>query len=105
MAISLPSMICCSSAAKRLFVAVAFSPKATVQAAIGAAPLMALHAAGMDTTAGELILAIAVLSIIVTAPAGAWAIAFMGNRVLETAPESEHDAYDAAIESDPDENQ
>ncbi len=86
---------------ERLFVAVACSPKATVQAAIGSAPLFAMRSAGMDTGTGELILAIAVLSIFLTAPAGAWAINTLGRRVLEIAPESEHEAYDAAMESDP----
>ncbi len=86
---------------ERLFVAIAYSPKATVQAAIGSAPLLAMRSAGMDTAPGELMLAIAVLSIVLTAPAGAWAIAAFGKRVLVVAPESEHDAYDAAIESNP----
>lgn len=86
---------------ERLFVAVAYAPKATVQAAIGSAPLLAMRAAGMETGPGELILAVAVLSIVLTAPLGAWAIHVMGRRVLEIAPESIHDAYDAAIESDP----
>ncbi len=45
---------------ERLFVAVAFSPKATVQAAIGSAPLLAMRSSGMDAAPGELILAIAV---------------------------------------------
>ncbi len=86
---------------ERLFVAVAFSPKATVQAAIGSAPLLAMRAAGMDTAAGELILAMAVLSIVLTAPAGAWAVNAIGRRVLKVAPEDEHDAFDAAMESEP----
>lgn len=86
---------------ERLFVLVSYSPKATVQAAIGAAPLIAMRAAGMDTGPGEIILAVAVLSILLTAPAGAWAIAALGNRVLRIAPESVHDAYDAATESNP----
>lgn len=86
---------------ERLFVVVAYSPKATVQAAIGSAPLMAMRAAGMETGPGEIILAVAVLSIVFTAPTGAWAIAALGNRVLAIAPESVHDAYDAAIESTP----
>jgi solute carrier family 9B (sodium/hydrogen exchanger), member 1/2 len=77
---------------ERLFVAVAFSPKATVQAAIGSAPLLAMRSAGMDTGPGELILAVAVLSIILTAPAGAWAIAALGHRVLEVAPETADEA-------------
>lgn len=88
---------------ERLFVAVAFSPKATVQAAIGSAPLLAMRTAGMDTGPGELILAIAVLSIFLTAPVGALAINALGRRVLEIAPASEHEAYDAVIESSPDE--
>ncbi|MBN2733089.1 MAG: cation:proton antiporter [Balneolaceae bacterium] len=78
---------------ERFFVLVAYSPKATVQAAIGSAPLMAMRAAGIDTGPGELILAIAVLSIILTAPTGAWAISILGDRIL-TVP-----AYDATTES------
>ena len=49
---------------ERLFCAVSFLPKATVQAAIGAIPL----AAGI--AGGEIILAIAVLSILLSAPLG-----------------------------------
>jgi len=86
---------------ERMFVVVAYSPKATVQAAIGSAPLMAMRAAGMETGPGEIILAVAVLSIVITAPTGAWAIAALGDRVLAVAPESVHDSYDAAIESTP----
>lgn len=89
---------------ERLFVVVAYSPKATVQAAIGSAPLLAMRAAGMDTGPGEIILAVAVLSIVITAPTGAWAIAALGNRVLAVAPESVHDSYDAAIESTPEDD-
>lgn len=85
--------------AERCFVVVSYLPKATVQAAIGAAPLLAMRAAGLDTGPGELILAIAVLSIVLTAPVGAWAIAFVGERVLEPAPATVHDALDAALES------
>ena len=70
---------------ERLFVTISFSPKATVQAAIGGAPLLAMHAAGMETAPGEIILAVAVLSIIATAPTGAWAIAALGDRVLDVA--------------------
>ena len=86
---------------ERLFVVVSFIPKATVQAAIGAAPLMALRAAGLPAAPGELILALAVLSIVLTAPAGAIAIALLGERVLAVAPDSVRDAYDAARASDP----
>ncbi len=86
---------------ERLFVVFAFCPKATVQAAIGASPLMAMRAAGMETGPGETILALAVLSILVTAPVGAWTIRYWGDRVLEVALESDTDARDAALESDP----
>jgi solute carrier family 9B (sodium/hydrogen exchanger), member 1/2 len=67
---------------ERVFVMLAFFPKATVQAAIGAGPLLAMRAAGMDAHAGEIILAVAVLSIVLTAPLGAWAIACAGPRLL-----------------------
>jgi NhaP-type Na+/H+ or K+/H+ antiporter len=87
------------SVSERLFVAVAYSPKATVQAAIGGAPLAAMKLAGMDTGPGEIILAVAVLSIVLTAPAGAWGIATLGKRVLAVAPEAGGDAYQAALES------
>lgn len=50
---------------ERWFCVIAYLPKATVQAAIGAIPL------SKGVASGELILAIAVLSIIVTAPLGA----------------------------------
>lgn len=68
--------------AERLFVVIAYLPKATVQAAIGGAPLVAMQAAGMATGPGQVILAVAVLSILLTAPLGAWAIAYSGNRIL-----------------------
>jgi solute carrier family 9B (sodium/hydrogen exchanger), member 1/2 len=62
---------------ERFFCVVSYLPKATVQAAIGAVPL----AAGVQS--GELILAIAVLSIIITAPLGAIGIKFAGEHWLE----------------------
>jgi solute carrier family 9B (sodium/hydrogen exchanger), member 1/2 len=68
---------------ERFFVVVSYLPKATVQAAIGGAPLLAMKAAGMDTGPGEVILAVAALSILLTAPAGAWIIRLVGGRVLE----------------------
>ena len=46
------------------------------------------------------ILAVAVLSIVLTAPLGAWAISITGDRVLSVAPPEIHDARDAVIESD-----
>jgi NhaP-type Na+/H+ or K+/H+ antiporter len=77
------------SAGERLFVMVAYLPKATVQAAIGAVPLMAMQAAGLPTAPGEIILAVAVLSIVVTAPLGAWLSSVVADRVLQPqAPSS-----------------
>ncbi len=70
------------NAAERSFVVIAFFPKATVQAAIGAAPLLAMAAAGMNTAPGETILAVSVLSIVLTAPLGAWLIRWWGDRAL-----------------------
>lgn len=81
---------------------ISYLPKATVQAAIGGAPLVAMQAAGMDTGPGETILAVAVLSIVLTAPLGAWAINVTGNRVLKVAPPDRHDARDAIHESEGD---
>lgn len=61
---------------ERLFCVLAYWPKATVQAAIGAIPL------SLGVKDGELIIAIAVLSIIVTAPLGAVAIRLTSNKLL-----------------------
>ena len=55
--------------------------------------------AGMDTGPGEIILAVAVLSILLTAPLGAWAIVLAGERCLAVAPPSVHEDLDAAAES------
>jgi len=61
---------------ERLFCVIAYVPKATVQAAIGGIPL----AAGVAS--GDIILAMAVLSIIITAPLGAIGIKVAGNHWL-----------------------
>lgn len=50
---------------ERLFCAVAYTPKATVQAALGTVPL------AMGLPCGEIVLAVAVISILLTAPFGA----------------------------------
>ncbi len=62
---------------ERLFCVIAYMPKATVQAAIGAVPL----AAGVAS--GDVILAMAVLAIMVTAPLGAIGIRTAGEAFLE----------------------
>jgi NhaP-type Na+/H+ or K+/H+ antiporter len=70
------------NAREKLFAVVSYIPKATVQAAIGAVPL----AAGLP--GGEVILAVAVLSILLTAPAGAIGIKFLGERILSESSRS-----------------
>ncbi len=62
---------------EKFFCVVAYIPKATVQAAIGAVPLE------MGVPGGEVILAVAVLSILLTAPLGAIGITITGKRWLE----------------------
>ncbi len=62
---------------ERIFCIVAYMPKATVQAAIGAIPL------SVGVVSGQLILAIAVIAILFTAPLGAFAVSIYGERVLE----------------------
>ena len=59
-----------------MFCAVAYIPKATVQAAIGGIPL------AMGIPGGELILALSVLSIVLTAPTGAILIKKLAPRLL-----------------------
>lgn len=82
---------------ERLFAVVSYWPKATVQAAMGAVPLMAMGAAGMDTAPGEVILAVAVMSIVFTAPLGAVAIKLVGEAVLKPELDADHGAM-AAVE-------
>lgn len=70
---------------ERQFCAIAYLPKATVQAAMGAVPLaMVLDGRMMSMTveSGEQILAIAVLAIVVAAPVGAIGIKVFGPRLL-----------------------
>jgi NhaP-type Na+/H+ or K+/H+ antiporter len=71
-------------AREKLFSVVAYIPKATVQAAIGAVPL----AAGLP--GGEVILAVAVLSILLTAPTGAIGIKILGERILSESSRSSY---------------
>ncbi|MFR3493231.1 MAG: cation:proton antiporter [Blautia sp.] len=55
---------------ERLFVMMAYTPKATVQAAIGGIPL------ALGFACGDTVLTVAVLAIVLTAPLGAFAIDF-----------------------------
>lgn len=61
---------------ERLFCMLAYTPKATVQAAIGAVPL------AMNLECGQTVLTMAVLSILITAPFGAIAIDKTYNKFL-----------------------
>ncbi|MFI3327844.1 MAG: cation:proton antiporter [Rikenellaceae bacterium] len=65
------------TARERVFCMIAYTPKATVQAAIGALPL----AAGL--ACGELALSMAVTAILITAPFGALAIDISAPKLLE----------------------
>lgn len=66
------------TAKERLFCMIAYTPKATVQASIGAIPL------SMGLSCGELVLTVAVLSILLTAPFGALGIDALHKRLLKT---------------------
>lgn len=70
---------------EKLFCVMAYWPKATVQAAIGAVPLALVISGKIADTSPEtaqLILAIAVLSIVITAPLGAICIKLFGKKLL-----------------------
>lgn len=62
---------------ERLFCMVAYTPKATVQAAIGAIPL------SMGLDCGNIVVTVAVLSILITAPFGAICVDNLYKRLLE----------------------
>lgn len=62
---------------ERLFVMVAYTPKATVQAAIGAIPL------SLGFACGDIVLTVAVLAIVLTAPLGAFAIDLSYKKFLQ----------------------
>ncbi|MCU4175453.1 cation:proton antiporter [Carboxylicivirga sp. N1Y90] len=71
---------------ERIFACIAYWPKATVQAAIGAVPLTMISEGRLGDVSletGQIILAIAVLSIVVTAPIGAIGIKMFGPKLLE----------------------
>lgn len=61
---------------ERLFTMLAYTPKATVQAAIGGIPL------ALGFACGDIVLTVAVLAIVVTAPFGAFAIDFTYKKLL-----------------------
>lgn len=61
---------------ERIFCAIAYSPKATVQAAIGAIPL------SLGLACGEIVLTVAVLAILISAPLGALGIDMTYGKLL-----------------------
>lgn len=65
------------SSKERFFAMMAYTPKATVQAAIGGIPLT------MGLACGETVLTVAVLAIVLTAPLGAFAIDLSYKKLLE----------------------
>lgn len=66
---------------ERLFAVLAYLPKATVQAAIGGVPL------AMGLACGQVVLTVAVIAILVTAPLGALAIDASYKKLLERTEE------------------
>ena len=62
---------------ERLFIMMAYTPKATVQAAIGGIPL------SVGLACGDTVLTVAVLAIVITAPLGAFAIDSTYKRFLD----------------------
>lgn len=62
---------------ERLFCVIAYMPKATVQAAIGSIPLT------MGLACGPIVLTVAVMAILITAPLGAFGIELTYKRLLE----------------------
>ena len=61
---------------ERIFCVIAYLPKATVQASIGSVPL------SMGLACGNTVLSVAVLSILITAPLGAFGIDMSSKRLL-----------------------
>lgn len=62
---------------ERIFCMIAYTPKATVQAAIGGIPL------SMGLACGNIVLTVAVLAILITAPVGAFAIDHTYKKLLK----------------------
>lgn len=71
---------------ERLFCMLAYTPKATVQAAIGSVPL------SMGLGCGQIVLTVAVVAILLTAPLGAFSIDLTYRRLLGTSDTSQQTA-------------
>lgn len=88
------------NARERVFVTLAWMPKATVQAAIGSLALDAARKQDAGDTAeraGLILLTLAVMSILMTAPVGALAIALSGPHLLNADNDGTHAAGDAVL--------
>ena len=81
---------------ERLFCMIAYLPKATVQAAIGSIPL------AMGLPCGKIVLTVAVLAILITAPLGAFGVDMTYKRLLKK--ETEHSMKSAKEKNDVQEN-
>ena len=66
---------------ERLFCVIAYLPKATVQAGIGSVPL------AMGLPCGQMVLSVAVLAILITAPLGAAGMDLSYRRLLKNCRE------------------
>lgn len=66
---------------EKIFCMIAYTPKATVQAAIGGLPL------AMGLACGEIVLTVSVIAILITAPLGAFGIDLLYKKLLNTKPE------------------
>lgn len=72
---------------ERLYCVIAYIPKATVQAAIGAVPL------SLGLSCGNIILSVAVLSIVITAPLGAIGMDLSYKKLLKKESDTDFDMY------------
>lgn len=79
---------------ERLFCMIAYMPKATVQAAIGSIPL------AMGLPCGKIVLTVAVLAILITAPLGAFGIDMTYKRLLKKEPEQNPKPCPAAVRAE-----
>lgn len=70
---------------EKLFCVISYLPKATVQAAIGSVPL------SLGLPCGKLVLSVSVLSIIITAPLGAFGMDATRNKLLVTESQAPSD--------------
>ena len=72
------------SAQEKLYCVIAYLPKATVQAAIGSVPL------SLGLPCGNIVLSVAVISILVTAPLGAIGMDMSYKKLLTNSPSASH---------------